>query len=89
MAGNTHQYQMKRTSVSGRLANTTDSSNSTYIPAGALAVNFADKIVYTSDGTNLITIGTPAGANLTLNILTVNSISVGTGTVNSTIYSGG
>ena len=88
MAGNTHQYQMKRTSVSGRLANTTDSSNSTYIPAGALAVNFADKIVYTSDGTNLITIGTPAGANLTLNILTVNSISVGTGTVNSTIYSG-
>jgi hypothetical protein len=74
MAGNTHQYQMKRTSVSGRLANTTDPANTAYIPAGGLAVNFADRIVYTSDGANLFPIGTPTGSNLTLNVLTANVI---------------
>jgi len=57
MAGNTHQYQMKRTSVAGRLANTTDPANTSYIPAGGLAVNFADRLVYTSDGSNLFVIG--------------------------------
>jgi trimeric autotransporter adhesin len=74
MAGNTHQYQMKRTSVSGRLANTTDPANTAYIPAGGLAVNFADRIVYTSDGANLFPIGTPTGSNLSLNVLTANVI---------------
>jgi hypothetical protein len=57
MAGNTHQYQMKRTSVAGRLANTTDPANTSYIPAGGLAVNFADRLVYTSDGSNLFVVG--------------------------------
>ena len=74
MAGNTHQYQMKRSSVAGRTPNTTDPANSSYIPAGALAVNFTDKVVYTSNGSALMTIGTQPGSNLSFNILTANTI---------------
>jgi len=50
-------FQIKRTSTSGRTPNTTSSSNSQYINAGEFALNMTDKILYTSDGTNLITIG--------------------------------
>ena len=83
MAANTHQYQMKRTSVSGRLANTTDSSNTSYIPAGALAVNFADQTFYTSNGTSLIQVG----SNVT-NLNVTSTLTVNGASINATSFSG-
>lgn len=57
MANN--KIQVKRTSVSGRTPNTTNSGNSQYIDAGELALNMTDGILYTSNGSVLI----PVGAN--------------------------
>lgn len=52
-------FQAKRTSTAGRTPNTTGSyaTNSQYIAAGEFALNMADQILYTSDGTNLIAVG--------------------------------
>jgi hypothetical protein len=52
MANNT--IQIKRTSVSGRTPNTTNSANTQYIAVGELALNLADSKLYTSNGTGLI-----------------------------------
>ena len=60
--------QVKRTSVSGRAPNTTSAGNSQYINAGELALNMPDGILYTSNGSALITIG----ANLTNQNVTGN-----------------
>jgi hypothetical protein len=54
MANN--KIQIKRTSVTGRTPNTTNSGNSQYIDTGELALNIADGVLYTSNGA-LITIG--------------------------------
>lgn len=59
MANN--RFQAKRTSTAGRTPNTTNVANLQYIAAGEFGLNMADQILYTSDGTNLITVG----ANLT------------------------
>jgi len=75
-------FQVKRTSTSGRTPNTTSSSNSQYINAGEFALNMTDKILYTSDGTNLITIGSN-----TVNHNVTNTISIGNSSVNSSINS--
>lgn len=55
MANN--RIQIKRTSVSGRTANVTSSGNAQYIAAGELALNMADGILYSSNGSSLITVG--------------------------------
>ena len=75
-------FQVKRTSTSGRTPNTTSSSNSQYINAGEFALNMTDQILYTSDGTNLITIGSN-----TVNHNVTNTISIGNSSVNSSINS--
>jgi hypothetical protein len=51
------KFQIKRTSVSGRTPNTTNSANSSYIAAGELALNLTDKKMYSSNGTNYFEIG--------------------------------
>ena len=51
------RIQVKRTSTSGRVANTSDVANSTYIAAGELALNMADGILYSSNGSVAIEIG--------------------------------
>ena len=53
--------QVKRTDVSGRTPNTTNSANLQYIEAGELALNMADKRLFSSNGSVLIEVG----ANLT------------------------
>ena len=57
MANN--KIQVKRTTVSGRQPNTTGSyaTNSQYIAAGEFALNMADGILYTSNGSAVIPIG--------------------------------
>ena len=67
-------FQVKRTSVSGRTPNTTSSGNTQYINAGELALNMTDQIVYTSDGTNLITVGSNTVNQRVTGNLTVNAI---------------
>jgi hypothetical protein len=49
--------QVKRTSTAGRTPNTTNSSNTQYIAAGEFALNMPDQILYTSNGSTLITVG--------------------------------
>ena len=76
------KLQFKRTTVSGRLPNTTISANTSYIDAGEFAINLADGKVVSSNGTVTFEVG----ANLSsLNVAT--SIAVGGATINSTIYS--
>lgn len=71
MANN--KIQVKRTSVSGRTANVTSSGNSQYIDAGELALNMADGILYSSNGSSLITIGSNLVNQSVTNTLTVAS----------------
>ena len=76
------KLQFKRTTVSGRLPNTTISANTSYIDAGEFAINLADGKVVSSNGTVTFEVG----ANLSsLNV--ASSIAVGGATINSTIYS--
>lgn len=64
------KFQIKRTSVSGRTANTTDPANTSYIDAGELAINLPDGKLFSSNGSVLFEVG----ANLSF-------ISIGGGTV--------
>jgi len=80
MANNT--IQVKRSSTAGRQPNTTNSANSQYINAGEFALNMTDQILYTSDGTNLITVGAnqvnqSVTGNLTVKAIVANN-SLGT-----------
>ena len=69
--------QIKRTSVSGRAANSTTLTN-----PGELALNMTDGIMYSTNGSTVFEIG----ANTTTSHVT-NSISIGNSTVNSTANS--
>lgn len=52
-----NKFQIKRTTTTGRTPNTTNVANTTYIAAGELALNMTDGKLFSSDGTNLITVG--------------------------------
>ena len=51
-----NKFQIKRSAVPGNTPNTTSSSNSSFIDVGELAINVADEILYSSDGSSLITL---------------------------------
>lgn len=57
-----NKFQLKRTTVSGRTANTTDSGNTSFVDKGELAVNLADRKIFSSDASNVIF---EVGSNLT------------------------
>ncbi len=84
-------FQVKRTSTSGRTPNTTGSyaTNSQYIAAGEFALNMVDGVLYTSNGSAVITVG----ANL-VNQRITNSVSIDNNknirfqTVNTAAYVG-
>jgi len=80
MANN--RIQVKRTSTTGRTANTTDIANTQYIAAGELALNMTDGILYSSNGSALITVG---ANNINVNI--TSTLTVGNSTVNTAINS--
>ena len=48
----TTSFKIQRTDVSGVVPNIVDSSNSLYLEPGALFINVADEILYSSNGTN-------------------------------------
>ena len=60
MANN--KIQIKRTTVTGRTANTTNASNAAFIDKGELAVNLADRKIFSSDAANTLF---EVGSNLT------------------------
>ena len=68
-------FQAKRTNVSGRTPNTTGSyvTNSQYIAAGEFALNMADGILYSSNGSAVIEIGANNTNQRITNSLTVNN----------------
>lgn len=71
MANN--RIQVKRTTVSGRTPNTTNAANTQYIAAGEFALNMADGILYSSNGSTTIEVG----ANNTISFIgnsTVNAV---------------
>ena len=75
--------QVKRTSTSGRQPNTTGSyaTNSQYIAAGEFALNMADGVLYTSNGTAVITVGANiVNLSVTNNANVANVLSVGNAT---------
>lgn len=75
MANN--KIQIKRTTVSGRTPNTTGSyaTNSQYIAAGEFALNMADGILFSSNGSAVIPVGANnVNVNIT-GVATINSIS--------------
>ena len=76
------KFQIKRTSVSGRTPNTTNSGNAAFIAAGELAVNLTDQKVFSSNGT----LSFEVGANLS-NLAVNSSITIGNSTVNTTVNS--
>lgn len=72
------KFQIKRTSITGRVANTTDPANTHYIATGELALNLIDGKMFSSNGSIMFEIG----ANLqSLNV--ASTIRVGNSTVNS------
>ena len=92
------KFQFKRTTVSGRLPNTTNSANTSYIDAGEFAVNLTDGKIVSSNGTVTFEVGANLsslnlGGSLTANgsngssgqVLTSNS----SGVYWSTISAGG
>ena len=78
--------QVKRTNVSGRQPNTTGSysTNSQYISAGEFALNMADGILYTSNGSAAI----PVGAN-NINVNVTGNASIKAIVANGSIGSSG
>jgi hypothetical protein len=76
-----NKFQTKRTSVSGRLPNTTNSSNTSYIDTGEIAINIPDGKAFSSNGSVLFEIG----ANLT-NLAVANNITANTLTLNANGY---
>lgn len=68
-------FQVKRTNVSGRTPNTTGSyaTNTQYIAAGEFALNMADGILYSSNGSAVIEIGANNTNQRITNSLTINN----------------
>lgn len=83
--------KVKRTSVSGRVANTTDIANSAYIGAGEFALNMTDGILFSSNGSALIEIGANNRNVSVSNTLSVNAISANSdlGSIGEFLTSGG
>ena len=52
-----NKFQVKRTTVSGRTPNTTNSGNSQYIDTGELALNLTDGKMFSSNGTVQFEVG--------------------------------
>jgi len=86
------RIQVKRSSVSGRTPNVSNPSNTSYIAPGEFALNMADGLLYTSNGTSSIIVGASqknlSAETLAANSVTIaNGISVGNSTVNASINS--
>jgi hypothetical protein len=73
---------IRRTAVSGRVPNTTNSANTQYISTGELALNLTDNKLFSSNGSAAFEVG----SNLT-SLTVSNTIFLGNSTVNATVNS--
>ena len=86
MANN--RIQVKRTSTTGRTANVTNSGNTQYIAAGELALNMTDGILYSSNGSALIEVGSNNTTQRLTNALIMNNDKrINFNTVNTSVSS--
>lgn len=74
-----NKFQFKRTTVSGRTANTTNAANAAFIDKGEFAINLTDRKVFSSDASNTLF---EVGSNL-------SSLSVGTIVANGSVGTSG
>ena len=81
-----NKFQFKRTTVSGRTANTTNAANAAFIDKGELAINLADRKVFSSDSSNAIF---EVGSNLTSLSVTTIVANGSSGTAGQVLTSSG
>ena len=81
-----NKFQFKRTTVSGRTANTTDVANSAFIDNGEFAVNLTDRKVFSSDAANAIF---EVGSNLSSLAVTTIVANGSSGTAGQVLTSNG
>ncbi len=74
-----NKFQLKRTTVAGRTANTTDVANTAFLDKGELAINLTDRKVFSSDAANNLF---EVGSNL-------SSLAVGTIVANGSVGTSG
>ena len=75
--------KIERTDVPGAVPNVTDSSNTSYIEPGALFINVADQLLYSSNGTDYFIISGTGGA--TANITVTSQTFTGDGSTTAFI----
>jgi hypothetical protein len=81
-----NKFQFKRTTVTGRTANTTDVANSAFIDKGEFAVNLTDRKVFSSDAANAIF---EVGSNLSSLAVTTVVANGSSGTAGQVLTSNG
>lgn len=81
-----NKFQFKRTTVSGRTANTTDNANTSFIDKGELAINLTDRKVFSSDASNTLF---EVGSNLTSLSVTTLVANGSSGTAGQVLTSNG
>ena len=81
-----NKFQFKRTTVSGRTANTTDVANSGFIDNGEFAVNLTDRKVFSSDAANAVF---EVGSNLSSLAVTTVVANGSSGTAGQVLTSNG
>ena len=79
-----NKFQIKRSTISGRTPNTTNSANSSFLDVGELAINLPDKKLFSSNGTVLVELG----SNLT-SLSVTNLTILGGVTANGSIGTNG
>jgi hypothetical protein len=81
-----NKFQFKRTTVTGRTANTTDVANSAFIDKGEFAINLTDRKVFSSDAANAIF---EVGSNLSSLAVTTVVANGSSGTAGQVLTSNG
>jgi hypothetical protein len=80
-----NKFQVKRTAVSGRVPNTTNSGNTHFIDTGELALNLTDGKMFSSNGSAYFEVG----ANLSSLSVTTITANGSTGTAGQLLTSNG
>jgi hypothetical protein len=85
-----NRFQVKRTTTSGLLPNVSNSSNTSYIAAGELAINLTDRKLLSSNGSATFEIGANLASISVGGALTGNSTGLyHTGTINAASFTVG
>ena len=84
-----NKFQLKRTTITGRTPNTTNSANTSFIDAGELAINLTDGILYSSNGTVSFEVGANLSSLKVCSNVVINctSLFIGNSTVNVVLTS--